>query len=115
MPRRIVCTIRGENCPIANCTTTIVIVNTNAARLTIDVAIDDRHSASSGKVKTAIAAAGAAVELSEGQTKALDRLLGGEVPAAILTLVYPETGFADIAGFRIFRVPLSPRSLKARL
>ena len=80
-----------------------------------DVAIDDRHSASSGKVKTAIAAAGAAVELSEGQTKALDRLLGGEVPAAILTLVYPETGFADIAGFRIFRVPLSPRALQPRL
>ena len=46
---RIVCTIRGENWPIASCTTTIVIVNTNAARLTIEVAIDDRiTSAASG-------------------------------------------------------------------
>ena len=31
---RIVCTMRGENCPIASWTTTIVIVRTSAARLT---------------------------------------------------------------------------------
>lgn len=35
---RIVRTIRGENCPIANCTTTIVIVRTSAASVTMDVA-----------------------------------------------------------------------------
>jgi TRAP-type uncharacterized transport system substrate-binding protein len=76
-----------------------------------DIAIDDRHSASNDKVRTAIAAAGAAeVQLSEGQTKAIDRLIGGEVPAAVLTLVYPETGFPQFAGFQIFRIPLSPRS-----
>jgi len=76
-----------------------------------DIAIDDRHSASNDKVRTAIAAAGAAeVQLSEGQTKAIDRLIGGEVPAAVLTLVYPETGFPQFAGFKIFRIPLSPRS-----
>ena len=47
--RRIVCTIRGENWPIASCTTTIVIVSTNAARLTIDVATAPRiASAASG-------------------------------------------------------------------
>jgi TRAP-type uncharacterized transport system substrate-binding protein len=81
-----------------------------------DIAIDDRHSASSDKVRTAIAAAGAAeVQLSEGQIKAIDRLIAGEVPAAVLTLIYPETGFPQFAGFKIFRVPLSPRSVQARL
>ena len=81
-----------------------------------DIAIDDRHSASNDKVRTAIAAAGAAeVQLSEGQTKAIDRLIAGEVPAAVLTLVYPETGFPQFAGFKIFRIPLSPHSVQARL
>jgi TRAP-type uncharacterized transport system substrate-binding protein len=81
-----------------------------------DIAIDDRHSASSDKVRTAIAAAGAAeVQLSEGQAKAIDRLIGGEVPAAVLTLVYPETGFPQFAGFKIFRIPLASGSVQARL
>jgi TRAP-type uncharacterized transport system substrate-binding protein len=81
-----------------------------------DIAIDDRHSASNDKVRTAIAAAGAAeVQLSEGQTRAIDRLIAGELPAAVLTLVYPETGFPQFAGFKIFRIPLSPHSVQARL
>ncbi len=81
-----------------------------------DIAIDDRHSASNDRVRTALAAAGAAeVQLSEGQTKAIDRLIGGEVPAAVLTLVYPETGFPQFVGFKIFRIPLAPRSVQARL
>ena len=81
-----------------------------------DIAIDDRHSASSDMVRTAIAAAGATeVQLSEGQTRAINRLISGEVPAAVLTLVYPETGFPQFVGFKIFRIPLAPRSLKARL
>jgi TRAP-type uncharacterized transport system substrate-binding protein len=82
------------------------------------IAIDDRHSASNGKVRTAIAAAGAAeIKLSEEHTKAIDRLVGGEVPAAVLTLVSSEAAewFPEIAGFRIFRIPLTPRSLQARL
>ena len=81
------------------------------------IAIDDRYSASSGNVRTAIAAAGAAeVQLSEDQAKAIDRLISGEVPAAVLTLVSAEAAelFPEIAGFKIFRIPLSPRSLKAR-
>ena len=46
---KIGCTIRGENWPIANWTTTIVIVNTKAARLTIEVATAPRiASAASG-------------------------------------------------------------------
>jgi hypothetical protein len=81
-----------------------------------DIAIDDRYSASSDKVRTAIAAAGAAeIQLSEGQTKAIDRLIRGEVPAAVLTLLYPETGFPEFAGFKIFRIPLVPGSPTARL
>jgi hypothetical protein len=81
------------------------------------IAIDDRQSASNGNVRTAIVAAGAPeVQLSDGQTKAIDRLISGEVPAAVLTLVSPEAaeGFPEVAGFKIFRIPLSPRSLKAR-
>ncbi len=77
-----------------------------------DIAIEDKQSASSESVRIAIAAAGAAeVQLSEGQTKAIDRLISGEVPAAVLTLVSPEAAdwFPEIAGFKIFRVPLSPR------
>jgi hypothetical protein len=80
------------------------------------VAIDIRQSASNGSVRTAIAAAGAAeVQLSEGQT-AINRVANGEVPAAVLALVSPEAAeaFPEIAGFRIFRVPLSPRAMKGR-
>jgi hypothetical protein len=79
------------------------------------IAIDDRYSASNGNVRTAIVAAGAAeVQLSEGKAKAVDRLIRGEVPAAVLTLVSAEAAdqFPEIAGFKIFRIPLSPRSLK---
>jgi hypothetical protein len=80
-----------------------------------NIAIDGEPSASNGNVRTAIVAAGAAeVQLSQGEAKAIDRLIGGEVPAAVLTLVSAEAAeaFPDIAGFRIFRIPLSP---KARL
>ena len=83
-----------------------------------DVAIEDLQSASGATIRTAIAAAGAVeVQLNEGHTKAIDRLIAGEVPAAILTLASPEAAewFPDIAGYRIFRIPLSPRSVKARL
>jgi hypothetical protein len=82
-----------------------------------NIAIDERYSASNGSVRTAIVAAGAPeVQLSEGQTTAIDRLVKGEVPAAVLALVSADAAeaFPEIAGFRIFHVPLSPRSLKAR-
>jgi hypothetical protein len=64
-----------------------------------------------------IAAAGAAeVQLSEGQTTAINWVASGEVPAAVLALVSPEAAesFPEIAGLRIFRVPLSPRALTGR-
>jgi TRAP-type uncharacterized transport system substrate-binding protein len=83
-----------------------------------NIAIDDKQSASTGNVQRAIAAAGATeVQLSADQTKAVDRLISGEVSAAVLTLAYPEAAewSGEIAGFKIFRIPLSPPSLKERL
>jgi hypothetical protein len=80
------------------------------------IAIDDAQSASNGNVRAAIVAAGAAeVQLSDGQTKAIDRLIRGAVPAAVLALVSPEAAlrFPDFEGFKIFQVLLLPRSLKA--
>ena len=80
-----------------------------------NIAIEQKQSASSGSVSAALMVAGAAeVRFSEGQTGAIDRLISGEVPAAVLTLASPEAAewFPDIAGFRVFRVPLAP---KARL
>ena len=81
------------------------------------VAIDGRFAGSAGMIRTAIVAAGATeVQLSEATTAAIDRLANGEVPAAIVALVPPEAAdvFPDVTGFRTFRVPVSPRSLKPR-
>ncbi len=75
------------------------------------IAIDDRYAASDDLVRTAIVAAGAPeVQLSQGQTTAINRLSNGEVQAAVLALLTPEAAerFPVIAGFRIFHVPLSP-------
>ena len=81
------------------------------------IAIDDRFAASGSTVRTAIVAAGAPqVQLSEGQGAAMNRLSNGEVPAAVVALVTPDAAekFPAFAGYRIFQVPLSPYSLKAR-
>ncbi|WOH69470.1 hypothetical protein [Bradyrhizobium sp. BWA-3-5] len=80
-----------------------------------NIAIEEKQSASSGRVSAALMAAGAPeVQFSEGQQGAVDRLIRGEVPAAVLTLASPQAAewFPDIAGFRTFRVPLAQ---KARL
>lgn len=76
-----------------------------------DVAIEDQQSSAGTSIRAAIASAGAAeVRLNEGTTKAIDRLVGGEVQAAVLTLVSPEAAawFPDVPGYRIFRIPLAP-------
>jgi hypothetical protein len=81
------------------------------------IAIDDRYSTYNRSVRTAIVAAGAAkVQLSEGQTTAINRLVSGEVPAAVVALVSAEAAesFPEIAGFRIFHIPFSPRSVSGR-
>jgi hypothetical protein len=78
------------------------------------IAIDDRYSESSiSRVRTAMAAAGALeVQLSKGQTTAINRLVSKEVPAAVVGLVSANaaTSFPEIARYRTFQVPLSPRS-----
>ena len=81
-----------------------------------NIAIDDKQSAASSSVRIAMAAAGAAeVQLTASQTKAIDRVISGEVPASVLTLASPEAaeGFPEIAGFKIFRLPLSERPTKS--
>jgi hypothetical protein len=80
-----------------------------------NIAIEEKQSAASGSVSAALMAAGAAeVQFSEAKAGAIERLIRGEVPAAVLTLASREAAewFPDIAGFRTFRVPLA---LKARL
>jgi hypothetical protein len=80
-----------------------------------NIAIEEKQSAASGSVSAALMAAGAAeVQFSEAKAGAIDRLISGEVPAAVLTLASREAAdwFPDIKGFRTFRVPLA---LKARL
>jgi ABC-type amino acid transport substrate-binding protein len=81
------------------------------------IAIDDSYAASRGSVRAAIVAAGAPeVQLSEGRATAINRLANEEVPAAVLALVSADAaeGFPEIAGFKVFRIPLSPRSLKTQ-
>jgi hypothetical protein len=77
------------------------------------IAIDSGRSKASSDVRTALVAAGASeVQLTTGETGAIDRLVSGDVPAAVLTLVSADAAeaFPEIAGFKVFRVPLSPRS-----
>lgn len=71
------------------------------------IAIDDKYSNTNARIHAAIASAGAADSLlASSESKAIDRLLSGKTPAAVLTLVYPETGFSTIEGYSVFRVPL---------
>ena len=67
------------------------------------IAIDDRYSeASISRIRTAMAAAGALeIQLSKGQTTAINRLVGKEVPAAVV-------GTAEAARFRRFEVIFGP-------
>ena len=78
------------------------------------IAIDDRYSESSiSRVRTAMAAAGALeVQLSKGQTTAINRLVSKEVAAAIVGLVSASAAdsFPELTQFRTFQVPLAPRS-----
>src|SRR5437868_1189537 len=75
------------------------------------IAIDDRYSASNSSVRIAVAAAGALeVQLSEGQTTAIDRLIDKEVPAAVVALVSEGAAesFPHFVGFKTFQIPLLP-------
>ena len=75
------------------------------------IAITEKQSASSGRISAALMAAGAAeVRFSEVKASAIDRLISGEVPAAVV-LASREVAslFPELEGFRTFRVPLKAR------
>ena len=75
------------------------------------IAITEKQSASSGRISAALMAAGAAeVQFSEVKASAIDRLISGEVPAAVV-LASREVAnlFPEVDGFRTFRVPLKTR------
>jgi hypothetical protein len=74
-----------------------------------NVAITEKQFASSGRVSAALMAAGAAeVRFSEVKASAIDRLINGEVPAAVVLASRDVANlFPELDGFRTFRVPLN--------
>jgi hypothetical protein len=77
------------------------------------IAIDAERSSAAHSLRAAFTAEGAAdLQVSASARRAIDRLIAGEVPGAVLALVSADAAkaFPDIAGFKIFRVPLPPRS-----
>jgi hypothetical protein len=76
-----------------------------------NIAITEKQSASSGRVSAALMAAGAAeVQFSEAKASAIDRLINGEVAAAVVLAPRDVANlFPEVEGFRTFRVPLKAR------
>jgi len=76
-----------------------------------NIAITEKQSASSGRVSAALMAAGAAeVRFSEAKASAIDRLMNGEVPAAVVLAPRDVANlFPEVEGFRTFRVPLKAK------
>ncbi|WKA31713.1 hypothetical protein [Bradyrhizobium roseum] len=76
-----------------------------------NIAITEKQSASSGRVSAALMAAGAAeVQFSEAKASAIDRLINGEVPAAVVLAPREVANlFPEVDGFRTFRLPLKAR------
>jgi hypothetical protein len=80
------------------------------------IAIDDRHLNLHTRIQAAFVVAGATDSLlTASEARAADRLLSGKASAAVLTMVYPETGFSAIEGYSVFRVSLDHRETKARM
>ena len=76
-----------------------------------NIAITEKQSASSGRVSAALMAAGAAeVQFSEVKSSAIDRLMNGDVPAAVVLAPRDVANlFPEVEGFRTFRVPLKAK------
>jgi hypothetical protein len=75
------------------------------------IAIDATPADVGEYIRSALMAAGAAeIQLSVSEVSPLDRLVSGDVQAAVLKLVSPDAAesFPDIKGFKVYRVPLSP-------
>jgi hypothetical protein len=74
--------------------------------------MDEEYSESRNDILVAFVIAGALPDqFSVAPTTAINRLLNREVPAAVLALVSSDSaeGFPDIAGFKVFQIPLLPR------
>jgi hypothetical protein len=74
------------------------------------IAIDATQSGVEEDVRSALAAAGATdTELSVVEANPLDRLMSGDVQAAVLKLVSPDAAeaFPEIKGFKVLRIPLA--------
>ena len=77
----------------------------------LNVAIDADQSAAEQDIRSALAAAGATeTQLQVSDVSPLDRLISGDVQAAVVKLVSADAAdaFPDVKGFKVFRVPLSP-------
>jgi len=78
----------------------------------VNIAIDTAQSVAEEDIRSSLAAAGATeIQLSVSDTNPLDRLIGGDVQAAVLERVSPGAAeaFPEIKGFKIFRLPLLSR------
>ena len=77
----------------------------------LNVAIDAGQSAAEQDIRSALAAVGATdAQLQVSDVSPLDRLISGDVQAAVVKLVSADAAdaFPDVKGFKVFRVPLSP-------
>lgn len=75
-----------------------------------DIAIDGMPPAAGDRARAALNQAGATgVKLTGSRTRAVSRLVKGEVAAAVLGLVSPDAAgsFPEVAGFRTLRIPLA--------
>jgi hypothetical protein len=73
------------------------------------VAIDGLQAAEIPNIKTAIMKSGAKdVRISEDEKLALDRVMNGEVPAGVISVVSPEEAaqWTGVPGYTVLRLPL---------
>jgi hypothetical protein len=81
------------------------------------IAMDDIHLSSKSEVRSALVAAGATDIQIHGEGRhAVDQLVEGQVPAAILTVVSPDAAgaFPDVLGFKLFAISLSPSTVNGK-
>jgi hypothetical protein len=72
-----------------------------------EIATDGRHLSSNREVRTALVAAGASgIQIRNEGPNVIERLVNGQVSAAILTLVSQDAAkaFPNIAGFKLFEI-----------
>jgi hypothetical protein len=81
------------------------------------IATDDLRLSSDRDVRTALVAAGATdIQIHGEGSHAVDQLVEGQVPAAILTVVSQDAAaaFPDVLGFKLFAIPLSPSAVQGK-